>query len=152
MTGVDIAEQNIATARQKANETGFSSDQLHFITAFAGELTTHCGPNSYDAALVFELLEHVPDVKTVLVAIEKVVRPEGTILVTVPIGFLEAAYREICQTDSYAREYVRHFSTEEIQTIFGSRKNFRMEVIKAKTGEEKWFGISYTNEGVMETE
>lgn len=144
MTGVDIADQNIAVARQKAMERGLDSSNINFTVSFAEEVAKKFPENSFDGALVFEILEHVPDMSVVLKAVETIVRPGGTIIITLPLGFLEAAYREICQTDFYPREHVRHFTSEEIEKILGKKQDFTMKIIKAKTDEEKWFGLSYT--------
>lgn len=145
-TGIDISEKNIKIANKiKAGTT------CHFQTGFAEDIAIMFAPASFDAVFLFEILEHVIDPTATLAAAEKVVRPGGWILVTVPITYSEYGYHQILKKDLllrfYARfttnyrEHLRKFDQESITKLFGHKRKFSLDVIQDKTGS--WQGISY---------
>jgi 2-polyprenyl-6-hydroxyphenyl methylase/3-demethylubiquinone-9 3-methyltransferase len=75
VTGIDIAEQALAVARLHLHESGLEVDYRESTAeAFAEE---HGG--QFDAVTCMELLEHVPDPRSVIQACARLVRPGGAV-------------------------------------------------------------------------
>jgi 2-polyprenyl-6-hydroxyphenyl methylase/3-demethylubiquinone-9 3-methyltransferase len=75
VTGIDLAAENIATARQHAADQGLSID---YRTASA-ETTAAAEPGTFDLVTCLELLEHVPDPDATISACARAVKPGGRV-------------------------------------------------------------------------
>lgn len=73
VTGIDLAEDAIHTAKMHARQSGLNID-YHLASAedFARE-----NPNTYDIIVCMELLEHVPDPAPVISAVSQMIKPDG---------------------------------------------------------------------------
>ena len=75
VTGIDLAEANLVTARQHAEETKLNiSYQNVAVEDLAAE-----HPGSFDIVTCLEMLEHVPDPASVIQACATLVKPGGHI-------------------------------------------------------------------------
>lgn len=75
VTGIDLAEQSLETARLHALETGVEVD----YRCVAAETLADEAPGAYDVVTCLELLEHVPDPASVVTACAALVRPGGQV-------------------------------------------------------------------------
>jgi 2-polyprenyl-6-hydroxyphenyl methylase/3-demethylubiquinone-9 3-methyltransferase len=73
VTGIDMGEAPLAVAKLHLEESGLSVDYQH---ATAEEFS-QIHPQGFDAVTCLELLEHVPDPSSVVIACKKLVKPGG---------------------------------------------------------------------------
>ena len=77
LTAIDVSDVYIETARQ--NLTGYD------VRFLKGEVhTLDLSDESFDRIICTEVLEHVVDSEAVLAAMARLVRPSGTVVVTIP--------------------------------------------------------------------
>jgi len=91
--GVDLSDKDIATAKEKAKafvDPGNKNNRIEFKTANALKLPFE--DNYFDKVVCSEVLEHIPDFKGVLAEINRVLKPDGVLAVSVPRAWPE----EIC--------------------------------------------------------
>ncbi len=62
------------------------------VQAPAEDAPQHFEPGSYDAVVLYELIEHVPDVDALLAAAEAMLKPGGHIYVSTPTGTFGAGH------------------------------------------------------------
>ena len=77
VTGIDIDEPSVATARVNAEAAGVA-DRVSFTLSDGGQLAEE---HSFDAAFIFEALHDMPRPVEVLAAIRRAVRPEGAVVI-----------------------------------------------------------------------
>ena len=73
VTGIDMGEAPLAVARLHLKASGLQVDYQH-ATA---ETFSQKHPDAFDVVTCLELLEHVPDPSSVVLACRKMVRPGG---------------------------------------------------------------------------
>ena len=78
--GVDTSKLGIALAREKAG-----GGNIHFHCG-AGDSLPYAD-NSFDALICSDVIEHVDNVKELLLEIRRVVRQNGTVVISTPIRF-----------------------------------------------------------------
>jgi len=78
VTGIDLAADSIAVARQHAAAAGL---EVEFRVAAAEDLVT-AAPSSYDVVTCLELLEHVPQPDSTIAACARLVRPGGSLFLS----------------------------------------------------------------------
>lgn len=73
VTGIDMGEANLTTAKLHALESGVKVDYRHItVEQLASEQ-----PQSYDVVTCLEMLEHVPDPESIIRACYQLVKPGG---------------------------------------------------------------------------
>ena len=77
VTGIDPAAENITAAKAHASAGGLSID---YQVATAEELAAR--GQSYDAVLLLEVVEHVPDVPAFIKTVAPLVKPGGVIILS----------------------------------------------------------------------
>jgi 2-polyprenyl-6-hydroxyphenyl methylase/3-demethylubiquinone-9 3-methyltransferase len=77
VTGIDPAAENIEAAKAHASAQGLD---IAYEVATAEELASR--GQSYDAVLLLEVVEHVPDVPTFLKGVAPLVRPGGVMILS----------------------------------------------------------------------
>ncbi|MFW6108578.1 MAG: class I SAM-dependent methyltransferase [bacterium] len=82
VVGVTYDAEAVATLRQRRDREGFGPDQLDVQVHDLREGTPPGGP--YDAALCFDVLEHLLDDRGALGHVAEAVRDGGRVLITVP--------------------------------------------------------------------
>ena len=75
VTGIDMGDAPLAAARYHQKESGLAIDYRQ-TTA---ELLTETHAACFDVVVCFELLEHVPEPRSVVAACGKLVKPEGDV-------------------------------------------------------------------------
>ena len=143
MTGVDVSENNIKIANRIKKP-----EQIVFLQSFAEDVADLFPSKSFNAVMLFEILEHVENVGKVLDAAENVLTPGGWVFITVPIGCSEYKYHKsleniplinlLFRKKTSFREHVRKFDENTARELFGKKKNCQID----KIGEAS-FGISY---------
>lgn len=74
VTGIDLGEANLNTAKLHALESGVEVDYQHI----AVEELAAKQPESFDVVTCLEMLEHVPDPASIIKACEALLKPGGT--------------------------------------------------------------------------
>ncbi len=80
MTGVDLSETQLATARENLARTPWCSDRYTLQQADASELPFEA--RSFDAAFLCWVLEHVPSPARVLSEVRRVLAPGSPVYIT----------------------------------------------------------------------
>ncbi|PSD32681.1 SAM-dependent methyltransferase [Stenotrophomonas maltophilia] len=80
VTGVDLSETQLATARENLARTPWCSDRYTLQQADAGELPFEA--RSFDAAFLCWVLEHVPSPARVLSEVRRVLAPGSPVYIT----------------------------------------------------------------------
>ena len=76
VTGIDLGEANLNTAKLHALETGISIEYQHISVE---ELAVQ-QPASFDVVTCLEMLEHVPDPSSIIRACAQLVKPGGKVI------------------------------------------------------------------------
>jgi SAM-dependent methyltransferase len=80
---VDLSYRDLHTGRGKARELGEPVlSRVAFMNADGTRLPYY--DNTFDAVICSEVLEHIPDYRTVIVELLRVLRPGGALVVSVP--------------------------------------------------------------------
>ena len=86
MVGIDADEETVARAR----------DDYPGPTFVAGDVCALPFPDSsFDAAVCFEVIEHVADPAALVRELARVLRPGGTLAISTPNARMERLHREI---------------------------------------------------------
>ena len=75
VTGIDLSERPLAVARLHLFESGLSVDYRQV----SAEALANEEPASFDVVTCMEMLEHVPDPASIVMACSKLVRPGGSV-------------------------------------------------------------------------
>ncbi|MCC5872721.1 MAG: class I SAM-dependent methyltransferase [Gammaproteobacteria bacterium] len=121
--GVDLSRKDLTTARARQAEfpAPASADRsVTFIEASALELPF--ADASFDVVICSEVLEHIFDHRGVIAELERVLRPGGTLVASVPRAWPE----RLCWwlSDPYheaAGGHIRIFGRGELQRVIASR-------------------------------
>lgn len=91
--GVDLSEKDLQTARQRFSDFEVQDTPgKSLVFQQADALHLPFADNSFDKVICSEVLEHIPDYQGVLAEINRVLKPEGLLAVSVPRAWPE----EIC--------------------------------------------------------
>ncbi len=78
VTGIDLAEQSLDVARLHLHESGLEVDYRHISAEdFAAQ-----NPAAFDVVTCLEMLEHVPDPKSIVQAAATLLKPGGTLVLS----------------------------------------------------------------------
>lgn len=125
--GIDIAAITIQEA-QLLNRCG----NVRFARMFAEDLPTRYPVPAFDLAIISHTLEHVIEVEPVVAAVERVVRPGGTLFIAVPAGDEAGPSRLVARDGQGFRKIafvhtVRRFTRHNLLALFGTRPECRVE-------------------------
>lgn len=125
VVGVDLCQNDVASAQQKANDFFASSPQSTDGTlnwSVANGLTLPFADNTFDAVVCSEVLEHVPDFHGMLIEIRRVLKPDGHLAISVPRYWPEAvcwklsdAYHEV--KGGHVRIFKRKFLQNMVENL-----------------------------------
>lgn len=116
-TGVDIDPGAVKWARLFAEKHGSKNAAISFAIGDHTKLTSFV---PYDAAIISEVLEHCVDPYEVFEAVEKSVKIDGAIVITVPYGPSEY------ETDNWIRfrNHLWEFDIHDINDMFGKKPDY----------------------------
>ncbi len=78
VTGIDLAEQSLDVARLHLHESGLEVDYRHISAEdFAAQ-----NPAAFDVVTCLEMLEHVPDPKSIVQAAATLLKPGGSLVLS----------------------------------------------------------------------
>ena len=99
--GVDLSLKDLATARERMAEfrDAASEDSALFLLLAGDALKLPFADESFDAVICSEVLEHIPDYRSALAEISRVLKPGGRFCASVPRAWCE----RICW--SLSRDY-----------------------------------------------
>ncbi len=93
VVGVDLCEKDLETARTRQQDfSSYATPQKSIEFKYANALKLPFEDNSFDKVICSEVLEHVPDYQGVLKEINRVLKPDGLMALSVPRAWPE----EIC--------------------------------------------------------
>jgi len=125
-SGVDV-HKSLMELLEKKSEVYFRFAPLHKLPF---------KKNSFDIVTAFDILEHVIDLDKSISEMERVCKKDGLIIINLPqqtTGYKDEVF-----------EHVRMFSKQDIERIWGSRKNFAFQPCTDELGRPThWF--SYNN-------
>jgi 2-polyprenyl-3-methyl-5-hydroxy-6-metoxy-1,4-benzoquinol methylase len=111
VVGVDISEQAIADARHF-----FGTENIEWVLSEAEAIPLPS--DSFDVAVLCEILEHVIDPEPVLREAERLVKPGGRIILSVPQDAVEMGHGEIDEREKVTglrlNAHVREFVPAEV--------------------------------------
>jgi 2-polyprenyl-3-methyl-5-hydroxy-6-metoxy-1,4-benzoquinol methylase/glycosyltransferase involved in cell wall biosynthesis len=146
-TGVDIDKHSVAMARK------FQAQYCKSPAALSSEFMTiedlRAKPQQqFDAAQVFEVLEHVADPAALLREIEQYVKDDGHVVITVPFGPWEYSSYRGYPWRCHVWEFDLHDLHELIEAPKGAEAQVRIQAMPGnhspETGEALgWWFISY---------
>jgi len=121
MTGIDSSEDLIRKARDFAAKYLKRPGQLILRNMRVQDVT-----EQYDVVTCCETLEHIIETEGFVDQLERVCKPGGKIILTVPYGPWEAiSFHE--ERKAYIREHVHHFIARDLYDLFGEKKKFGFE-------------------------
>jgi ubiquinone/menaquinone biosynthesis C-methylase UbiE len=114
MTGVDLSSKSIEAARAKASILGVSD--VSFMVSDA-EVLSEVPENSVDRVVSFSALRYVPDLKRALLAIRRVLKPNGVAVLDFPNRL--CPWFRLLKTHFGVERHIhdQHYSTREIVTL-----------------------------------
>lgn len=141
VSGLDISEYNIKFAETITPPVYSEMGQTEWIRGKAHKLANYFFAEKFDAVLLLQILEHVPDVPRILNQLEQVVKPGGHVFVTVLANPLENLLFEFIAEKTEKGRYLRTFTKEELRTMFRNQHHVKIQEIR--DDQKLWFGISF---------
>jgi 2-polyprenyl-3-methyl-5-hydroxy-6-metoxy-1,4-benzoquinol methylase len=119
----------------------FARDVLHLDVKVGDLRSLHFEEGTFDAVVLWHVLEHVHDPASLLHEVNKVVRPGGFVLVAVPnFGSVEA---ELCKANWFHLDVPRHLSHFTLETLVHmlNAEQFKSERIRYFSPEYDYFSF-----------
>ncbi|MEM1145109.1 MAG: class I SAM-dependent methyltransferase [Pseudomonadota bacterium] len=129
--GVDLSQEDLGTARRRLDEftealragESASVDDPALFSVLAGDaLRLPFADETFDAVICSEVLEHIPDYRSAIVEIRRVLKPNGRLCASVPRAWPE----RVCWF--FSREYhqvlgghLRIFNADELQSTISDQ-------------------------------
>lgn len=93
VVGVDLSREDLATAHQRLQpflpESNAPEAEKSFALYRANGLCLPFADNSFDKVICSEVLEHIPDYRAMLAEIDRVLKPDGLLAISVPRAWPE---------------------------------------------------------------
>jgi len=104
VVGVDLNQKDLGTAQQRFQEFAEAENpNKQFALFCANGLALPFADNSFDKIICSEVLEHIPDYKAMLGEIDRLLKPDGLLAISVPRSWPE----KICWQLSEAYHLVK---------------------------------------------
>jgi ubiquinone/menaquinone biosynthesis C-methylase UbiE len=87
--GVDLNHRDLLTSREHFLPFQQPSESKQFYLQQANATRLPFADHTFDKIICSEVLEHIPDYKSVLAEIERILKPGGTLAITVPRAWPE---------------------------------------------------------------
>ncbi|MCP4749325.1 MAG: class I SAM-dependent methyltransferase [Proteobacteria bacterium] len=116
--GVDLSHGDLGTARKRYEEEFAEPDNesKRFVLTVANALSLPFADNSFDKVICSEVLEHIPDYKSALGEIKRVLKPGGILAASVPRFFPEwICWRLSLEYHSEEGGHVRIFNAAQLR-------------------------------------
>ena len=118
VTGIEPNEQARKIANSKTNNSVYNNMQLHQLKE-----------NSFDVITLWHVLEHLPNLEMHVYRLERLLKPNGKIVVAVPnYKSYDAAYYKSFWAAYDVPRHLWHFTKESIKILF-SRYDMKVEKI-----------------------
>ena len=118
VTGIEPNEQAREIANSKTNNSVYNNMQLHQLKE-----------NSFDVITLWHVLEHLPNLEMHVYRLERLLKPNGKIVVAVPnYKSYDAAYYKSFWAAYDVPRHLWHFTKESIKILF-SRYDMKVEKI-----------------------
>lgn len=129
VSGIEPNEKARGIANKKTNNLVFDSDELlKFDTA------------SFDVITLWHVLEHLPDLKMHISQFQKLLKPNGTLIIAVPnYKSYDAKYYEAFWAAYDVPRHLWHFNKASVSKLVSK---FKMDVVKNKP---LWFDAFYVS-------
>jgi len=141
VTGLDISEHNIQFAQTMTPPVYADVNQVEWVRGKAHRLTRYFYGEQFDAALMFQILEHVPDMARVLNELKQVMKPNGHVYIAVKAWPFENLRDELLSLEPRAGLYLRSFRPESLRSLFHDQSHVTVDEIR--DGEQLWYGITF---------
>lgn len=115
---MDIDAQSTNSARATCQAHANFPGAFGFVTGTEDDIPV----GSYQAALLFEVLEHVVNPRKILAKIESLMAPNGYVVISLPSGPVE--YTMWVDQPHRNREHIREYTVEDIYDVFGHKPEF----------------------------
>jgi glycosyltransferase involved in cell wall biosynthesis/SAM-dependent methyltransferase len=144
--GVDIDRHSIDWCERNRRDRATIPDALRFVVG--DDQVDLSGEPPFDCLLLFEILEHVPDPTTLLDRLERWVKPDGYVLITVPYGPWEWMSYETYPHRCHLWEFDLH----DLRDLFGKKKERSVQAMGAGVCEDLaeplgWHIVEYRVDG-----
>ena len=118
VTGIEPNEQARKIANSKTNNSVYNNMQLHQLKE-----------NSFDVITLWHVLEHLPNLEMHVYRLERLLKPNGKIVVAVPnYKSYDSAYYKSFWAAYDVPRHLWHFTKESIKILF-SRYDMKVEKI-----------------------
>lgn len=153
VVGVDLDKNSIAMAKKWRDdpERCKNPERLKFYTVaeFEAKWFDDQKESLYDAAIFFEVLEHVPDPTALVDAYEPYVKPGGKCVYTVPYG----PWEYISYETYPHRCHLWEFDLHDLKDLFGKKTDFQLITMAHMIYQELaeplgWHWIEYTADDI----
>ncbi|HUH28989.1 class I SAM-dependent methyltransferase [Gelidibacter sp.] len=133
ITGIEPNEQARAIANQKTNQSVFDSEQLFNLK-----------PQSFDVITLWHVLEHLPELEAHFSLFNKLLKPNGVLIIAVPNfkSYDAQLYKEFWAAYDVPR-HLWHFSQESIKRL---ANGVEMKLIKTTPMKFDAFYVSLLSE------
>ena len=109
--GIDLPAAVVDAARQS-----FGSDRAQFVAFDGGQIPYEDG--AFDAAVSFQVIEHVPDVRAFLTEARRVIKPTGWVMLTTPNRVFRLGPGEKPWNRFHLREYTAQGLIDDLRQVF----------------------------------
>ena len=120
--GLKFVGADISPVKLKIANDYIKKEKIENVSYFECNDAALLEPEKYDAVICAETLEHILEYRELLEGLEKSVKIGGEILLTTPVGVLEAFSFE---KPELIREHIHHYEHADIIEIAGHKKDFK---------------------------
>lgn len=121
--GVDAAPDEVRRAGELAAKHADDPARIKFRVGNEADFSCLDDQEPFDVLVITEVLEHLCDPKSTLQRLERMVRPGGVVVLTVPYGPWE--YQQHAKGEG--RQHLREWEAADIHDLFGAKRRLQIE-------------------------